>query len=116
MWFWTGVRLPSSPPKERCNIKKGNSKFIDDLDMLTKKLAKEQSIEKTMICTIEEVSEVTKIITKYLRQSEKFSIEDLTQEVAHALLMLDTVKNVFNIQDEEINKHKLMALKKCFKY
>lgn len=86
-----------------------------ELKILQNKLESERDINDAIYCTIEEMSEVTKVLTKYLRNSSKFSINDLTEEIAHSFLMLDVIKNRFNIKDEDIQHEKLLALKKCFK-
>jgi len=86
-----------------------------ELKTLQKRLETERNINDAIYCTIEEMSEVTKVLTKFLRNSHKFSIDDLTEELAHSFLMLDIIKNRFNIKDEDIQHEKLLALKKCFK-
>lgn len=87
---------------------------MEQLKELQSRLESERSIEDIIICTIEEMSETTKVLTKYLRGSQKFSLESLTEEVAHSLLMLETVKNVFKLNSSELDNEKLKALKKCF--
>ena len=88
---------------------------LDELKILQNRLESERDINNAIYCTIEEMSEVTKVLTKFLRCSRKFSIDDLTEELAHSFLMLDVIKNRFNIKDEDIRHEKLLALKKCFK-
>ena len=90
-------------------------KQLEELKILQKKLETERDINDAIYCAIEEMSEVTKVMTKFLRNSCKFSIDDLTEELAHSLLMLDIIKNRFNIKDEDITHEKLLALRKCFK-
>ena len=88
---------------------------LEELKILQNRLESERDINDAIYCTIEEMSEVTKVLTKYLRNSSKFSINDLTEELAHSFLMLDVIKNRFNIKDVDIEHEKLLALKKCFK-
>lgn len=88
-------------------------KELEELKIEQKRLENEKNIFDIVYCTIEELSEVTKVLTKFLRQSKKFSIENLTEEIAHAQLMLDVTKNVFEINYEDILKEKLLALKKA---
>lgn len=87
---------------------------MHDIAALQKRLETEKDREDILICAIEEMSETTKVITKYLRGSDKFSVEKLTEEVAHAQLMLAAVQNIFGIPDADIDHEKLLALKKCF--
>jgi NADH:ubiquinone oxidoreductase subunit D len=87
---------------------------MSELEILQKKLEIEGDLYQSIYCTIEEMSEATKVLTKFLRKSHKFSIEDLTEEIAHSLLMLDIIKNVFKLSDENINNQKLLALQKYF--
>lgn len=85
-----------------------------EIDALQYRLEHERTKEDIIICAIEEMSEATKVLTKYLRGSHKFSKENLTEEVAHALLLLDTIKNVFELDHEQLEREKLHALRKCF--
>jgi len=78
---------------------------MKELKTLQKRLETEKDINDAIYCTIEEMSEVTKVLTRFLRCSKKFSIDDLTEELAHSFLMLDVIKNRFNIKDEDI-QHK----------
>ena len=86
----------------------------NELDILMERLEVEKDIIDSVYCVIEEMSEVTKVLTKYLRGSHKFSIDKLTEEIAHALMMLTTIKNMFSISDEDIKNEQLKALKKYF--
>lgn len=78
---------------------------------LQSRLIKERDIENNIICVIEEMSELTKVLTKYLRNSSKFSIDNLIEEISHSLLMINVIKNRFEITEEEIEKYTLKALK-----
>jgi len=88
---------------------------MTELQKLQKRLQKEKELSDVLICSIEEMSELTKVITKYLRESSKFSKEKLIEEIAHVSLMVDTVRNMFDIDNRDIEKEKILALKKCFK-
>ena len=87
---------------------------MEDIELLKIKLATEKDIKDAIFCTIEEMSELTKVLTKYLRNSSKFSIEDLSEELAHSLMTLELIKNMFYISDECIKNEQLNALKRCF--
>lgn len=87
---------------------------MSELKTLQSRLEIEKDIEDAIYCTIEEMSEATKVLTKYLRRSRKFSIENLTEEVAHSLLMLNVIQHRFNISDDDIENEQVKALKKCF--
>jgi hypothetical protein len=88
---------------------------MSELKELQKRLENERDINNALICNIEEMAELIKVLCKYLRNSSKFSMGDLTEELAHNLLMTNVVKNRFNISDEEIENEQLSALRKCFK-
>ena len=52
------------------------------------------------------------MLTKFLRNNSKFSIENLTEEIAHAMLMLDATRDIFGITEDNIIKYQISALKK----
>ena len=83
--------------------------FLKDLKKL---LVDEQKISDSAICAIEEMSELSKVLCKLLRNSEKFNIHDLIEELSHTLLMVETIQKYFNISDESINNQQLTALNK----
>jgi hypothetical protein len=87
---------------------------MGELQILQKRLEDERSTENIIICTIEELSEVTQVLTKYLRNSSKFSINRLTEEVAHSTMMLDAIIHTFRLDDTTINSEKIEALRRCF--
>jgi NTP pyrophosphatase (non-canonical NTP hydrolase) len=58
--------------------------------------------EKNMICCIEEMSELIKVLTKKQRNSDKFSKDKLKEEVAHVLLMCNVMAFEYDISDEDI--------------
>ena len=62
---------------------------------------------KNLICCIEEMSELTKVLTKELRNDPKFTTEKLTEELAHVLLMCNVIAYDYNIEPGVIywNQH-----------
>ena len=60
------------------------------------------STDKNAICCIEEMSELTKVLTKKLRKSPKFNIDILTEEIAHVLLMCNVVARECGINENDI--------------
>lgn len=62
------------------------------------------SSEKNAICCIEEMSELTKVITKNLRKSPKFNTDDLLEEISHVLLMCNVIAKEHNLSDDDILK------------
>lgn len=77
---------------------------MEDNTTLVEAVYLHNSSEKNTICCIEEMSELTKVLTKKLRQSEKFNIESLTEELAHVLLLCDVL-----IKEHEINRCDILA-------
>mgnify|MGYP003595134329 CR=1 FL=1 len=78
------------------------------------RLTQERSMEEIMICTIEEMSELTKVLTKYMRNSEKYHREDLVEEMSHVLLQIEVLRQCFNITDSEIEDEQLDVGYRCF--
>lgn len=70
------------------------------------------SSEKNTVCCIEEMSELTKVLTKKLRKSEKFNKEDLTEELAHVLLMCGAIAWEHGISDDDILEVQKDAVKR----
>ena len=58
--------------------------------------------EKQLIVTIEELSELTKELTKDLRGKE--NIDNIIEELADVVICCETVKQYFYINDEDIQK------------
>jgi NTP pyrophosphatase (non-canonical NTP hydrolase) len=85
-----------------------------DSSELTRRLVAERDKENLAICLIEEMSELTKVLTKDLRASDKFKKEQLEEELGHVLLMCEAIKNKYDIDNSKILYHKLDALKRCF--
>ena len=72
------------------------------MDSLVKEVAEFNSEEKNVICCIEEMSELIKVLTKKLRNDHKFSREKLVEEIGHVMLMCCTVAETNGITREEI--------------
>lgn len=72
-------------------------------------------LQNNIICCIEEMSEVTKVLTKYLRGREEFNKKDLEEEIAHALLMLDIIRERFHISTDAVKKYQVQALRKAIR-
>ena len=72
------------------------------MDSLVKEVAKYNSEEKNIICCIEEMSELTKVLTKKLRNDHKFSREKLVEEIGHVMLMCCAITDTYEITKEEI--------------
>jgi len=86
---------------------------MSELEILTKRLIDERSVGHTTICCIEEMSELTKVLCKMLN-NRSFSRSNLTEEVAHALLMISVVASQFSITQEQVDKEQVSSLRKCF--
>jgi len=81
-------------------------------ELLQEKLLSLSNKSNQVICAIEEMSELIKVLTKYLRNSPKFSEEDLIEETAHVLLTVELIQKIFFISDKDILKEQLIALQK----
>lgn len=86
----------------------------DKINQYQLRLTDERTMDEIMICTIEEMSELTKVLTKYMRKSEKYHREDLVEEMSHVLFQIDVLKIAFNIKELEIEKEQLDAGYRCF--
>lgn len=64
------------------------------------------------ICCIEEMSELTKVLTKKLRKSPKFTREKILEEVSHVLLMCSVIAWENGIGDEEIYEEQQKAVQR----
>lgn len=69
---------------------------------LVKEIIMRNPSSKDAICCIEEMSELTKVLTKYLRNSPKFNKEKLAEEIGHVLLMCKVIAVRHGITKEEI--------------
>ena len=86
----------------------------DKISQYQMRLTDERTMDEIMICTIEEMSELTKVLTKYMRKSDKYNREDLVEEMSHVLFQIDVLKIAFNIQEAEIEEEQLDAGYRCF--
>lgn len=75
---------------------------MEDYYKLIDEVVSHNSSEKSTICCIEEMSELTKVLTKKMRKSPKFNINDLTEELAHVLLMCGAIAKEHGIKEEDI--------------
>ena len=57
---------------------------------------------KNTVCCIEEMSELTKVLTKKLRQSPKFSEEKLLEELSQVMLMCCVIAKEHNLEEADI--------------
>ena len=86
----------------------------DKISQYQMRLTDERTMDEIMICTIEEMSELTKVLTKYMRNSEKYRREDLVEEMSHVLFQIEVLRQCFNIVDSEIEEEQLDAGRRCF--
>lgn len=92
-----------------------NTPIEDKIQELKQCLLDERNTQLVMVCTMEEMAELTKVLSKFIRGSRKFSREKLVEEMAHVLLQVDLLKQEFSISDEEIQMEQIDALERCFK-
>lgn len=86
------------------------------IDDLTFRLATERDVTVACTCAIEEMSELTKVLTKKLRNSNKFKIEDLEEELSHVFLMCEVLKVKFDVLESKIIEYKMEVLDRCFEF
>ena len=82
-------------------------------DEMRRLLIERTSETDGIICVIEEMSELTKVLTKRMRRSPKFNYQDLTMELAHVQLMCEVVRANFKIPVRDIDEAEYYALKKA---
>lgn len=70
---------------------------------LIKKLVDKYTEEKQLLIAMEELSELQKEISKYIR--EKNNKEELAEEIADVLIMIDQIKYITEVRDEAIEKY-----------
>ena len=84
------------------------------IDGLLDEILYYNSSNKNSICCIEEMSELTKVLTKKLRNSPKFNNDILLEEVAHVLLMCQVIakeagldaNDIFEVQKDAVRRMK----------
>lgn len=86
----------------------------DKISQYQMRLTDERTMDEIMVCTIEEMSELTKVLTKYMRKSDKYHREDLVEEMSHVLFQIEVLKIAFNIKENEIEEEQLDAGYRCF--
>ncbi len=86
------------------------------MDNISKELAgcvvAHNSEEKNLVCCIEEMSELTKVLTKKLRNSPKFNKDNLIEEVSHVLLMCNAIAIQYDLDERYISKEQLEAVRR----
>jgi NTP pyrophosphatase (non-canonical NTP hydrolase) len=83
-----------------------------DDQALIEEVVDHNTTEKNIVCCIEEMSELIKVLTKRLRSSSKFTTEKLTEELAHVLLMCNVVADEYGISYIDIYKEQQDAVKR----
>lgn len=73
--------------------------------------------EHQMVVAIEEMSEVIKSLTKWLRRGGESDLDSIVEEVADATIMLEQLRLIFDINDEvcEAMDKKIERLRKRVK-
>ena len=75
--------------------------FNIDKDLLRKYLGLEGE-QNQIICLLGEMSELTKELTKKLRKSQKYNKDNVIEETADVLMMIEQMKYCLDITDEDI--------------
>lgn len=70
--------------------------------------------EQTMVAA-EEFAELTQIIMRATRGNRKVKREEITTEIADALIMIEQLKLIFKISDKEV-KEEMQLKQKKLKY
>ena len=66
-----------------------------------------------IICVIEEMSELTKVLTKRMRRPPNFNFNDIAMELAHVQLMCEIIRVTFGINTCDIDTYEFIALQKA---
>ena len=82
------------------------------MNELIERVIAHNTSEKNTVCCIEEMSELTKVLTKKLRNSEKFNRGDLAEELAHVLLMCNVIAAEHGISEYVIRDYQEDAVKR----
>lgn len=72
------------------------------MDDLVERVVLHNASTKNAICCIEEMSELTKVLTKKLRNDKKFNRDILVEELAHVLLMCNVIATEYGIPYDDI--------------
>lgn len=89
---------------------------MEQFDKSLKEILDHFGLENQIIKCIEEMSEVTKELCKYLTEPEKFDVEDLCDEIADVEIMLAQMCVAFNISSEVIHDVKKQKITKVTRY
>jgi len=86
-------------------------KKMDD-EELFKECVNHWGTTSQILMVIEELSELIVELCHSLRANKPFNIEQITEELADAKLMLDQLQFIFNISDIELNNIRKMKMKR----
>ena len=70
--------------------------------------------EFNAICCIEEMTELSKVLTKRLRNSPKFNKENLLEEVSHVLLMCGVIAKEYELTETDILGKQIEAVDRMY--
>lgn len=91
-------KLRTTKPMTKGDVYYYIDKILDNTPPISKTL-----MERVLIFTIEECSELQKAITKYMRGISTDKIE-LVEEMADVILDIRMIMRLFNISEDEINR------------
>lgn len=83
---------------------------------LIKKLNALSNENMCIYCAIEEMSELTKVLTKKLRQNKDYNLIAFEIESAHALAMISVLIDRFGASKERIFAEEIKCLEKAISY
>lgn len=86
----------------------------EDIKGLVEAVYLHNSNTKNTVCCIEEMSELTKVLTKFLRESPKFNKADLTEELSHVLLLCNVMIRQHGLDKNDILEHQRRAVNKMY--
>lgn len=97
-------------------LRRHNNKRLtmEDYEDLVEAVYLHNSNIKNTVCCIEEMSELTKVLTKFLRESPKFNKADLTEELSHVLLLCDVMIRQHGIDRNDILEHQRKAVDRMY--
>jgi len=82
------------------------------INNLVKRIRIKNDTSTSIMCCIEEMSELTKVLCKRERSSNKFNKKDLVEEVAHVLLMVSVIKDSFYLNEIDIVNEQINAVER----
>jgi hypothetical protein len=85
---------------------------LTELLSLPERVVKHNTYDESVICLIEEMSELTKVLCKQQRKSSKFKEYDLVEELAHVKLMCNVLIETLKINDGTIFRIQLDAVER----